>query len=85
MFGKNDEQIDMRGLTRLGLWGAAATGALLIAVLAMQSDTGTRRVAGVLNADTPGASQLASLHQVRAQSPFCRSLRPGQGASPGWR
>lgn len=60
MFGKNDEQIDMRGLTRLGLWGAAATGALLIAVLAMQSDTGTRRVAGVLNADTPSTSQLAA-------------------------
>jgi len=59
MFGKTDEQIDMRGLMRLGSWGAAATGALLIAVLAIQSDNGSRRVAGTLNPQPIAGNQLA--------------------------
>ena len=58
MFDNTDEQIDMRGLVRLGLWGSAAIGALLLAVMAVQSDTGARRVASGLNADTTG--QLAA-------------------------
>ena len=61
MFDNTDEQIDMRGLVRLGLWGSAAIGALLLAVMAVQSDTGARRVASGLNADTTG--QLAARRQ----------------------
>lgn len=45
MFGKIDECIDIRGLMRLGAWGAAAAGALLSAVLAIRSDHGARRIA----------------------------------------
>jgi len=63
MFGKKGEQIDMRSLARLGSWGAAAAGALLIAVLAMRSDAGARRVAGALNADAQTATQLAARRQ----------------------
>jgi hypothetical protein len=62
MFGKKDEQLNMGGLVRLGSWGAAAAGALLLAILAIQSDTGARRVAGVLNTDTTPA-QLAARRQ----------------------
>ncbi len=63
MFGKKDEQIDMRGLMRLGSWGAAATGALLIAVLSVQTDTGARRMAGARSADSSSATQLAARRQ----------------------
>ena len=45
-----DEQIDVRSLVRLGAWGAAATGALLFAVMAIQSENGLRRMAGTSNA-----------------------------------
>ena len=63
MFDKTDEQLDLRGLVRLGLWGSAAIGALLLAVMAVQSDTGARRVASGLNADTTSAGQLAARRQ----------------------
>jgi hypothetical protein len=58
-FGKTDEQIDMGGLVRLGSWGAAAVGALLIAVMAIQSDTGSRRMAGALSPQPTASTQLA--------------------------
>lgn len=45
-----DEQIDVRSLVRLGAWGAAATGALLFAVMAIQSENGLRRVTGTSTA-----------------------------------
>jgi hypothetical protein len=48
--GPADEQIDVRGLVRLGSWGAAATGALLFAVMAIQSENGLRRMSGTNNA-----------------------------------
>ena len=60
--GKADEQIDMRSLVRLGSWGAAACGALLLAVLAVQSDNGSRRVAGAISQPAP-AVQLAARSQ----------------------
>jgi len=59
MFGKTDEQIDMRGLVRLGSWGAAAVGALLIAAMAIQSDNGSRRMAGALSLQPTASPQLA--------------------------
>jgi hypothetical protein len=45
-----DEQVDMRGLVRLGAWGAAATGALLFAIMAIQSENGLRRISGTSTA-----------------------------------
>jgi hypothetical protein len=45
-----DEQIDVRSLVRLGAWGAAATGALLFAVMAIQSESGLRRMTGTSTA-----------------------------------
>jgi hypothetical protein len=63
MFGKKNEQVEMGGLVRLGSWGAAATGALLLAILAIQSDTGARRVSGGLNSNTPTPAQLAERRQ----------------------
>jgi hypothetical protein len=68
MFGKNDEQIDVRGLLRLGSWGAAATGALLVAVLAIQSDTGARRAANVFSPEPQGAPQLARKQELEADT-----------------
>lgn len=67
MFDKTDEQIDMRGLVRLGSWGAAAVGALLLAILAVQSDTGARRVAGAMN-QRPAATQLAARQDIEADT-----------------
>jgi hypothetical protein len=67
MFDKTDEQIDMRGLVRLGSWGAAAVGALLLAVLAVQSDTGARRVAGAMN-QRPAATQLAARQDIEGET-----------------
>lgn len=59
MSGNTDEQMGMRGLVRLGSWGAAAIGALLIAVMAARSDSGSRRVAGALSAEPTASTQLA--------------------------
>jgi hypothetical protein len=67
MFDKTDEQIDMRGLVRLGSWGAAAVGALLLAILAVQSDTGARRVAGAMN-QRPAATQLAARQDIEGDT-----------------
>lgn len=67
MFDKTDEQIDMRGLVRLGSWGAAAVGALLLAILAVQSDTGARRVAGAMN-QRPAATQLAARQDIEGET-----------------
>jgi hypothetical protein len=47
-----DEQTDVRSLVRLGAWGAAAMGALLFAVMAIQSENGLRRMTGTSNAAT---------------------------------
>ena len=47
-----DEQTDVRSLVRLGAWGAAATGALLFAVMAIQSENGLRRMTGTSTAAT---------------------------------
>lgn len=63
MSGNTDEHIDMRGLVRLGSWGAAAIGALLIAVMAARSDNGSRRVAGALNPEPAKTAQLAARKQ----------------------
>jgi hypothetical protein len=45
-----DEPTDVRSLVRLGAWGAAATGALLFAVMAIQSENGLRRMSGTSTA-----------------------------------
>jgi len=45
-----DEPIEVRSLVRLGAWGAAATGALLFAVMAIQSENGLRRMSGTSTA-----------------------------------
>jgi hypothetical protein len=41
-------EIDLRGLIRLASWGAAAAAALMLAVFAARSDTGSRRMAATL-------------------------------------
>jgi hypothetical protein len=56
-----DEQLDVRGLVRLGTWGAAATGALLFAVMAIQSENGLRRMTGTSTAAL--AEQLSTRTQ----------------------
>jgi hypothetical protein len=57
-----DEQIDLRGLVRLGLWGAAAVGSLLLAVMAMQSENGSRRMTATLN-QSSATAQVAARKQ----------------------
>jgi hypothetical protein len=59
--GPADEQIDARGLVRLGSWGAAATGALLFAVMAIQSENGLRRMSSTSTA--AATAQLATRAQ----------------------
>ena len=54
----NDDNFDMRTLARVAIWGAAAMLALLIAVFATRSDSGTRRMAmafGTVTGSTPAA------------------------------
>jgi hypothetical protein len=62
-------QFDTRSLLRLGLWGATATAALTVAVLAAHSSTGSQRIAfamanvsGQASAQlrTPATDQLAA-------------------------
>jgi hypothetical protein len=65
--GKTDEQIDMRGLLRLGSWGGAAIGALLIAVMAIRSDNGSRRVAATLKQPAAG-TQLAARQEIEPET-----------------
>ena len=59
MFGKTLERIDIRGLVRLGAWGATAAGALLIAVLAIRSEHGARRIAASVTPQHVAVTQLA--------------------------
>ena len=42
-FLADEDQFDRRALWRLGSWGAASVGAVIVALLANQSSTGTRR------------------------------------------
>jgi len=63
IFDKSYEPIDMGALVRLGSWGAAAVGALLLAVLAIQSENGARRLAGLSSYETNAAAQLAARRQ----------------------
>lgn len=53
-----DENLDLRGLARLGLWGAAAVVALLITVFATRSDIGARRMAAVFGQSAPAAQAI---------------------------
>lgn len=52
MLARIDENVDLRVLARLGLWGSAAILSLLLAVLAFRSETGTRRI-GMAGSATP--------------------------------
>jgi hypothetical protein len=64
---QTEEQIDVRGLVRLGAWGAAATGALLFAVMAIQSENGLRRMSGTSTAAI--ADQLSTrTHDLEANN-----------------
>lgn len=49
----HDENLDLRGLVRLGAWGAVAVTALLLAVFATRSDLGARRMAAALGQPAP--------------------------------
>lgn len=42
---KTEENVDLPSLKRLGFWGGGAIAALLLAVLAVRTDTGARRIA----------------------------------------
>ena len=87
-----DEQIDVRGLVRLGTWGAAATGALLFAVMAIQSENGARRVAGTSNAASDRSTRDARAgnrrrYKAADRIPFahCRPIAIAcSPASPYW-
>lgn len=46
MAEKTEESFDLSTLKRLGLWGSGAVAAILLAALAMQTETGARRLAG---------------------------------------
>jgi len=54
----------MRRLQQLGLWGAAATAALLIAVITSQGDIGSERIAAMLH----GGRQQAAVHSFDAEA-----------------
>jgi hypothetical protein len=59
---------DWRGLSRLAVWGASASAALLAAVLSAGTDTGASRLAAVLNADEH-AGETAIAVPVVAEAP----------------
>jgi hypothetical protein len=56
--------LDLRTLMRLGLWGGAAAGALLIVAIATGSDTGQRRLSLAYGAIT-GSTQIAAAEAER--------------------
>jgi hypothetical protein len=49
MSGQDEEQFDVSSFSRLGWWGAAAIASLLVAVAAIRSDAGSRRLAAAFN------------------------------------
>jgi hypothetical protein len=55
----------IKGLERLALWGATATGALLLAVLSSRSEVGSQRMAAALSG---GQTQAASTHAFNAEA-----------------
>lgn len=61
--------LDLRSLTRLGMWGGAAAAALLVVAVATRTDAGQRRLASALQA---GHVELQS---VPAEDERGRSLR----------
>jgi hypothetical protein len=74
------KSVSMHGLSRLTVWGVAAAGALLIAVLATRGDVGTQRTAGALTSLSGGSVALVRPDQApdssaRASDPQAETRR----------
>ena len=68
-------------LARFGVWIGLATVAVLIAVLAARTETGVRRIAGLLAPPRPAGAQREGTGSADRQAPF----RPGGRTAPAER
>lgn len=66
------DALDLRGLARLAGWGAGAVTALLVAVLATQSEPGAKRMAAALGERAPPAGEPVPVAARNTQSEFER-------------